>query len=65
MPPQPTPTAYSFSLPPFTVASSTITCDITGVASGVYFVRINVDGAESPLDLDPTSSGFGPTVTVA
>jgi hypothetical protein len=60
----PTPTAYSFNLPPFTVASGTLTCDIAGVASGVYFVRAKVDGAESPLDLDPASSSFGPTVTV-
>ncbi|MGO9272271.1 MAG: DUF4255 domain-containing protein [Terriglobia bacterium] len=61
----PTPTAYSFNLPPFTVATGTLACDITGVASGVYFIRAKVDGAESPLDLDSSSSSFGPTVTVA
>ncbi|MGA2690714.1 MAG: DUF4255 domain-containing protein [Candidatus Korobacteraceae bacterium] len=58
----PTPTAYSFDLPPFTVATGTLACDVTGVASGVYFIRAKVDGAESPLDL--ASPGGGPTVTV-
>jgi hypothetical protein len=58
----PTPTAYSFDLPPFTVATGTLACDITGVASGVYLIRAKVDGAESPLDL--ASPGGGPTVTV-
>jgi len=60
----PASTAYSFNLPPFTVAAGTLTCDITGVANGVYFIRAKVDGAESPLDLDPSSPTFGPTVTV-
>jgi hypothetical protein len=61
----PAPTAYSFTFAPFTVASATLACDITGVASGVYFVRVMVDGAESPLNLDSSSATFGPTVTVA
>jgi len=63
--PPPPPIAYSFPLPPFSVATGTLTCDITGVASGAYFIRAKVDGAESPLDLDPSSPTFGPTVTVA
>jgi hypothetical protein len=29
-----------------------------------YFIRVMIDGAESPLDLDPTSSTFGPVVTI-
>jgi hypothetical protein len=60
----PQPTAYSFTLAPFTLASDTLTCDISSVAGGVYFIRAKVDGAESPLDLDPSSLTFGPTVTV-
>jgi len=62
--PPPTPAAYSFTFAPFTAASATLSCDITGVGSGVYFVRAKVDGAESPLDLDSSSLTFGPTVTV-
>jgi hypothetical protein len=63
-PPQPTPTAYSFNLPPLTTPTTSLTCDITGVASGVYFIRARIDGAESPVDLDPSSPNFGPTVAV-
>jgi hypothetical protein len=60
----PAPAAYSFNFPPFTVATGTLDCDITGVTSGVYFIRAKVDGAESPLELDSSSAAFGPTVTV-
>ena len=34
------------------------------VTAGEYFLRMQIDGAESPLDLDPASSNFGPTVTL-
>jgi hypothetical protein len=61
----PAPTAYTFNLPPLTVASINLTCDVTGVASGSYFLRVKIDGAESPLDLDPASLTFGPTVAIA
>jgi hypothetical protein len=29
-----------------------------------YFVRLQVDGAESVLDLNPVSPNFGPKVTI-
>ena len=60
------PAAYTFSLPPITVSTNSLTFPISDVQGGgtIYFVRITVDGAESPLDLDPSSSTFGPTVTV-
>jgi hypothetical protein len=39
----------------------TVQIDVPGVAPAVYLVRIQVDGAQSPLTSDP--SGFtGPTV---
>jgi hypothetical protein len=60
----PPPNAYSFTFPAFVAATPTLTCDFTGVAGGVYFIRAKVDGAESPLDLDSSSLSFGPTVTV-
>lgn len=64
-PPPPAPAAYSFLLPPVTAITSTLTFTISGVGGGItYFVRVTVDGAESPLDLDPTSPTFGPTVTI-
>ncbi len=64
-PPPPAPAAYSFSLPPVTATTSSLTFTISGVGGGItYFVRVTVDGAESPLDLDPTSPTYGPTVTI-
>jgi hypothetical protein len=45
--------------------TSTITFPITGVKSGItYFVRVQIDGAESALNLDRTSLTFGPTVAM-
>jgi hypothetical protein len=61
----PAPAAYSFTFAPFTAPAASLSCDLTGVTSGVYFLRAQVDGAESPLNLDPSSPTFGPTVTVA
>ena len=37
---------------------------IANVPAGQYFVRLQVDGAESVLDLDTISPSFGPTVTL-
>lgn len=66
-PPPQSPAAYNFSLPPQTATTSTLTFTISGVQGGgtVYFIRITVDGAESPLDMNPSSPTYGPTVTMA
>jgi hypothetical protein len=66
MPPPSFPAAYSFSLNPLTGGTSTLTFNLTNVQAGgtKYFIRVAVDGAESLLDLDPTSATFGPTVTI-
>jgi hypothetical protein len=58
------PTAYSFSAPLRGADSTSIIIAIPRVDAGQYFVRLQIDGAESPLDLDPASPGFGPTVTL-
>ncbi len=64
-PPPATPAAYTFTLPPLATASSSYSFDMSGVQTGTtYFVRLAVDGAESVLDLNPTSPAFGPTVTI-
>ena len=39
-------------------------CRCVDVERGDYLVRVQVDGAESPLDLDPASPTFGPRVTI-
>jgi hypothetical protein len=62
-----TPTAsFSFPATPPVAASDTGTLqfDLSGVSGGDYFVRIQVDGAESVIDLDPASANFGPKVTL-
>ncbi len=64
-PAPPVPAAYSFSLQPLPADTATLTFPITGVqAATKYFIRVQIDGATSPVDLDPTSVTFGPTVTM-
>jgi hypothetical protein len=64
-PPPPSPAAYTFSLPPLPGDTSTLTLALSNVQGGrKYFIRVTVDGAESPLDLDPGSLTFGPRVTI-
>ena len=57
------PAAFAFPTAPFPANSSTPEFSVSGVPAGEYFVRIQVDGAESPIDLDPASPQFGPTLT--
>jgi hypothetical protein len=59
-----TPAAYSFPLPPLTASSATLTWAVSGLTSGVYLVRVKIDGAESVLNLNSASPTFGPTVTL-
>jgi len=65
-PPPSPPAAYTFTLPPLTVSTSSLNFTIAKVQAGgtKYFIRVLVDGAESLLDLDPASVTFGPTVTI-
>jgi hypothetical protein len=67
LPPPAAPAAYTFSLPPLAADSPSLTFAMTGVKGGntQYFIRVTVDGAESPLDLNPQSLTFGPLVTIA
>ncbi len=61
-----TPASFSFLSSPEVAAADTASLkfDLTGVGSGDYFARIQVDGAESVIDLDPASVHFGPKVTL-
>jgi len=65
--------AYSFTAPPRVPvspppgppgASHSIIVPISGVLSGTYLVRVQVDGAESPLDVDASGSYATPQVTI-
>jgi hypothetical protein len=66
--------AYSFNAPsriPVSLptgppaASESITIPISGVKAGNYLVRIQVDGAESPLGTDARGQYNSPQVTIA
>ncbi len=58
------PSAHVFTNPPAPADGATLGFTISGVAAGDYFVRVQVDGAESPVVLDPASPSFGPKVTI-
>ena len=56
--------AYTFLAAPRSTDTNSLTIPIGGVKPGEYFVRLQVDGAESLLNLDPAGGDFGPRVTV-
>jgi hypothetical protein len=56
--------SHGFLLPPRLADTNVVTIAISGAGAGQYFVRLQIDGAESPVDLDPASVTFGPTVTL-
>lgn len=68
------PTAYSFlapsrsqpSSPPLSppAASETITIPISGVRAGSYLARVQVEGAESPLETDAEGRYDSPQVSI-
>lgn len=63
------PLSYSFSAPPMAVLSppaptENITIPISGVSAGTYLVRVQVDGAESPLGTDWAGQYDSPQVTI-
>lgn len=67
IPPPQAPASYAFPLPVVPANSNTLTFNnLANIKGGntKYFIRVMIDGAESPLDLDPSSSTFGPTVTI-
>jgi hypothetical protein len=64
LPTAPTPAAYVFPRPPAAADAATIGFEISGVPTGTYLVRVQVDGGETPVVLDPASPAFGPTVPI-
>ncbi len=57
----PQPSAYSFPVPPRADDAEDANIPLSGMVPAVYLVRLQVDGAESPLDVDtdPASPTFG------
>ena len=58
-----TPAAYTFVLPSRDADSNEITIPVSGVEAGTYLVRVQVDGAESLLDLEDGEYA-GPKVVI-
>jgi hypothetical protein len=56
------PTAFAFPAEPRDTDSTELAFAVGDMAPDRYFVRVQVDGAESPLDVDPASPGYGPTI---
>ncbi|MFH7242461.1 MAG: DUF4255 domain-containing protein [Spirulina sp.] len=54
------PASYLIEVPPRSEDSDQITVAVQGIQTGTYLVRLIVDGAESPLDIDedPTSPTY-------
>jgi hypothetical protein len=59
----PDPAAHAYAGITPVADTSSIEVLAAGLANAEYFVRIQVDGAESPIELDPTLPSFGPLVT--
>jgi hypothetical protein len=58
------PPSYAFVAERRASDAAPVVVKLENVARGEYFVRVQVDGADSPLDLDPASVDFGPKVTI-
>jgi hypothetical protein len=56
--------AHLFDAGVIDTATNTLVFDIPGVAPGDYLVRIRVDGAESPLQLDAHGAPIAPLITM-
>jgi hypothetical protein len=59
------PKAYTFTSASRSADSDSVMIPISGVKAADYLVRIQVDGVESVLDLDPASVTFGPKMTIS
>ncbi|HTP11014.1 MAG TPA: DUF4255 domain-containing protein [Anaerolineae bacterium] len=59
------PESYVFKIPSRNADQNTLDIAISGVKPADYFIRLQIDGAESILDLDPASPTFGPKVTIS
>ncbi|NJL62410.1 MAG: DUF4255 domain-containing protein [Methylacidiphilales bacterium] len=56
--------AYSFLVPSRTDDTDTITIPVKNIKPGIYFVRVQVDGAESLLHKNSTGEYDSPQVTI-
>jgi hypothetical protein len=59
------PAAYTIALPPLAADTNALLFPIAGVLGATtYYVRVQIDGAESPLDMNYASATYGPLVVM-
>jgi hypothetical protein len=58
------PAAFAFVAEPRSADATELAFAVGAIAPDRYFVRVQVDGAESRLDVDPASPGYGPTINL-
>jgi hypothetical protein len=59
------PLGYQFDSPPLSgPPTDTVTVPVPGAQIGQYFLRVRVDGAQSPFEFDANNAFSGPLVTV-
>ena len=64
-PPTEPPLAYSFDADPAQIAANTVTFTTFGTRPGPHLVRVQVDGAQSPVNVDPATKELAlPAVTL-
>jgi hypothetical protein len=56
--------AYVFASPARTAPAAELDVPVSGVAAGDYVVRVRIDGAASPVDLDAGQAPAAPKVTI-
>jgi hypothetical protein len=60
------PRGYQFDSPPLSgPPTDTVTIPVPGAQNGTYFLRVRVDGAQSPFEYDANNAFSGPLVTVS
>jgi hypothetical protein len=60
------PLGYQFDSPPLSgPPTDTVTVSIPGAQNGKYFLRVRVDGAQSPFEFDSNNAFSGPLVVVS
>jgi hypothetical protein len=57
-------TRHTFPAPARNAATDLITFAISGVTAGNYLVRVRIDGADSPLEVDASGQPTAPLVTI-
>jgi Pvc16 N-terminal domain len=56
--------AYTFRAARRTSDTAVLSFAVSGVTAGDYLIRVRIDGAESPLDLDANRAPIAPKVTI-